>query len=109
MIIIGIIIVLVIFLGVGWAVSTEMFQHRAWRRRVESGDVDIVAALIEEALAGWRKRPATARCPRQRSGQASRAPNSSPSTIDGATVSTSAEGEFRTEDGGARPGRFGAR
>lgn len=98
MITFGIIIVLVIFAGVGWAVSTEMFQHRAWRRRVESGDLDIVASLIEEALAGWRK---------------GRPPKNVPASLwagvqgvqlvavddDGVTVSASAEPEFRTEAG----------
>jgi hypothetical protein len=97
-IIIGSVLFLVIFLGVGWAVSTEMFQHRAWRRKVESGDTDIVAALVEEALNSWR---------------AGRPPRGVPASLwagvqgaqlvavepHGATLSTSAEGEFRTEGG----------
>jgi hypothetical protein len=95
-IVVGVILFAVIFLGVGWAVSTEMFQHRAWRRRVESGDTDIVAALLEESLATWRR---------------GRPPRGTPASLwagvqaaqliaveaDGATLSTSAEGEFRTE------------
>ena len=98
MIVIGSVITLTIFLFVGWAVSSEMFQHRAWRRKVESGDVDIVGALILEALATWQR---------------ARPPKGTPTNlwagvqgaqliavdIDGATLSTSAEGEFRTEDG----------
>lgn len=98
MIVLGSVIVLAIFLFVGWAVSSEMFQHRAWRRRIESGDVDIVAALIQEALATWQR---------------ARPPRGTPSNLwagvqaaqliavdaDGATLSTAAEGEFRTEDG----------
>ena len=98
MIVVGIILFAVIFFGVGWAVSTEMFQHRAWRRRVESGDTDIVAALIEEALAIWRR---------------GRPPRGTPASLwagvqatqlvaveaDGVTLSTSAEGDFRTEGG----------
>jgi hypothetical protein len=98
MIALGMVLVLLIFLGVGWAVSTEMFQHRSWRKRVESGDVDIVAALIEEALATWRK---------------GRPPRGTPASLwagvqeaqliaveqHGATVSSSAEAEFRTEGG----------
>jgi hypothetical protein len=97
-IIVGMIVTLTIFLVVGWAVSAEMFQHRSWRKRVESGDVDIVAALIEEALATWRK---------------GRPPRGTPSSLwagvqeaqliaveqHGATVSSSAEAEFRTEGG----------
>ncbi len=98
MIVLGSIVVLAIFLFVGWAVSTEMFQHRAWRRRVESGDVDIVGALIEEALGSWRR---------------ARPPKGTPANVwagvqgvqlvavgpDSATLSASAEPEFRSEDG----------
>jgi len=98
MIALGLLLCLVIFIGVGWAVSTEMFQHRAWRRRVQEGDTDIVAALVEEALSSWRR---------------GRPPRGTPSSIwagvqaaqliaveqDGVTLSTSAEGEFRTEGG----------
>jgi hypothetical protein len=97
-IVVGSIVVLGIFLFVGWTVSSEMFQHRAWRRRVDAGDVDIVAALIEEALTAWRR---------------GRPPRGVPANLwagvqgaqllavteDGATLSTSAEGEFRSEDG----------
>jgi hypothetical protein len=98
-IILGMIVVLAIFLGVGWAVSTEMFQQRHWRRRVEEGDTPIVAALIEEALETWRR---------------SRPPRGVPANLwagiqgaqllavtdePSATLSTSAEGEFRTEGG----------
>lgn len=100
MMVLGSIVTLGIFLFVGWAVSSEMFQHRAWRRRVESGDVDIVGALVEEALATWRR---------------ARPPKGTPSNLwagvqgaqliavtqDSATLSTSAEGEFRSE-GAAR-------
>jgi len=98
MMVIGAIIVLAIFLFVGWAVSTEMFQHRAWRKRVESGDIGIVAALILEAMGAWRR---------------ARPPKGLPAglwasvqgaqlvalTADSATVSTSADAEFHTEDG----------
>lgn len=98
MIVVGMVLVLAIFLGVGWAVSTEMFQHRTWRKRVESGDTDIVGALIEEALATWRR---------------GRPPRGVPAALwagvqgaqliavetRGATLSASAEGEFRTEGG----------
>ncbi len=98
MIVVGSIIVLAIFLAVGWAVTVEMLQHRHWRRRVREGDTPIVAALIEEALNTWR---------------AARPPRGTPShiwagiqgaqllavTIDSATLSASAEPEFRTEAG----------
>ncbi|MEO8538850.1 MAG: hypothetical protein ABI577_03855 [bacterium] len=86
----------IIFAVVGWSVSTEMFQHRAWRRKVASGDTDIVAALIEESLATWKR----GRPPR---GTASslwagvQAAQLIAVETDGVTLSTSAEGEFRTE------------
>lgn len=98
MLVIGSLFTLAIFLFVGWAVSTEMFQHRAWRQRVSSGDTAIVAALIEEALGGWRRQ---------------RPPRGTPANLwagiqglqllavteDSATASSSAEAEFRSEDG----------
>ena len=98
MIVVGTIVTLAIFLFVGWAVSAEMFQHRAWRKRVDSGDVDIVAALIQEAMGTWQR---------------ARPPRGTPSHLwagvqaaqliavsaDGATLSAAAEGEFRTEGG----------
>ena len=91
-------VVLAVFLMVGWAVSTEMFQHRAWRQRVESGDTAIVRALIEEAMGTWRH----ARPPR---GTASnlwagvQGVQLVAVTEDSATVSSSAEGGFRSEEG----------
>jgi len=64
-IVVGSLVVLAIFLFVGWAVSAEMFQQRAWRQRVATGDVDIIGALIEEAMAYWRR----GRIPRGMPGQ----------------------------------------
>lgn len=96
MIVVGLLLFLVIFLGVGWAVSTEMFQHRAWRRRVESGDTDIVGALIEEALATWRRgRPPRGTAASLWAGV--QAAQLIAVEAEGVTLSTSAEGEFRTE------------
>jgi len=98
MIILGSIVVLAIFLFVGWAVATDMFQHRAWRHRVESGDIEIVRALIEEALGTWRG----ARPPRGMSAGLWAGVQGAQLVAlraDAAVVSASAEGEFRTEDG----------
>jgi len=95
-IIVGAVVALAIFLFVVWAVSTEMFQHRAWRRRVESGDVDIVAALIEEAMNAWRR----GRPPRGvRASLWAGVQGAQLVAVDtaAATISTAAEGEFRTE------------
>jgi hypothetical protein len=98
MIIFGSIVTLAIFLLVGWAVSTEMFQQRAWRRRVAEGDVAIIAALVEEAFAAWRheRRPADI-------GAATWAGVSEAQIVavsaDSVTVSSAAEAEFRAEAG----------
>ena len=54
MIVVGTVLGLAFFLFVGWIISTEMFQQRAWRKRVASGDNDIVEALILEAMASWK-------------------------------------------------------
>lgn len=98
MIVAGTIVTLALFLMVGWAVSTEMFQQRFWRERVAAGDTTIVAALILEALGSWRR----ARIP------ASVAPavwagvqdaQLVAVTRDSATVSASAEPEFQSQAG----------
>jgi len=95
MIVLGSIVTLAIFLFVGWAVSAEMFQHRAWRRRVEQGDVDIIAALIEEVLAAWgRARPPKGVAANIWAGV--QGAQLVAVTEDSATMSTSAEGEFRS-------------
>jgi len=97
-IILGSLVVLVIFLGTGWAIATEMFQQRTWRRRVASGDTAILVALIEEALVTWRR----ARPPKGVSSSlwaGVQGVQLVAVTEDTATVSTSAEGEFRTESG----------
>lgn len=98
MIVVGSVVALAVFLLFGWAIATEMFQQRSWRRRVGEGDTAIIAALIEEAMATWRR---------------SRPPRGTPAalwagvqgaqllalTTESATLSGSAEGEFRTEAG----------
>jgi hypothetical protein len=95
-IVVGSIATLAIFLFVGWAVSTEMFQHRAWRHRVESGDVDIVGALIEEAVGAWgRARPPKATPANLWAGV--QGAQLVAVTEDSATLSASAEPEFRSE------------
>ncbi|MCZ2110367.1 MAG: hypothetical protein LC118_12500 [Dehalococcoidia bacterium] len=98
MIVVGSILTLALFVFVGWAVSAEMFQHRAWRRRVESGDIDIVGALIEEALATWRR----ARPPKGTGASLWSAIQGAQLIAvaqDSATLSTSADPEFRSEGG----------
>ena len=79
-IVFGSIVTLAIFLFVGWAVSAEMFQHRAWRKpRANPATSTSSRALIEEAFATWRRARPPQRHPGRTSGQASRAPSSSPS------------------------------
>lgn len=100
MIVLGSIVTLAIFLFVGWAVSTEMFQQRAWRQRVAEGDVGIIAALVEEALVSWRRERPPAGV-----GASTWAGVNAAQVVavsaDGVTLSSSAEAEFRTE-GSAR-------
>jgi len=55
MIVVVTVVVMGLFLLVGWAVSVEMFQQRSWRGRVASGDLSIVVALIDEAMTTWRQ------------------------------------------------------
>ena len=96
LIVLGGIFVLAIFVFVGWAVFTEMFQQRHWRHRVESGDMDIITALLEEVLATWRR----SRPPRGTSSNLWAGVQGAQLVavaLESATVSASAEGEFRTE------------
>lgn len=99
MIVLGIIVCAVIFAVVGWAVSTEMFQQRTWRRRVEEGDTPIVAALIEEALGTWRAARPPRGTPANLWAGIQGAQLLAVTDLPSATLSTSAEGEFRTEAG----------
>jgi hypothetical protein len=98
MIIVGTVIVLAIFLVIGWAIATEMFQQRAWRKRAEEGDPDMVRALLDEAFASWQR----ARPPRGLPAHLWAGVQGAQivaTTEDSAQVSSSAEGEFRSEDG----------
>lgn len=94
----GTVVTLTLFLLVGWAVSTEMFQQRVWRRRVESGDLDIAAALVEEAMGGWRKirAPAGVTAPVWAGIQGAQLFGVAPGE---AAVSASAEAEFKNQGG----------
>ena len=98
MIIAGVVLGLAFFLFVGWIISTEMFQQRSWRRRVASGDHEIVEALVLEAMASWsrarpaRDTPASLWAGVQRAELAA-------ANAELAVVQSSAEGEFRTVEG----------
>lgn len=97
-IVIGSVITLAIFLFVGWAVSAEMFQQRAWRRKVAAGDVDIIGALLGEAMGQWRR----ARPPKGIPGNrwaAIQGAELVAATPAGVTVSASVVPEYHTESG----------
>jgi hypothetical protein len=98
MIIIGIVVVLAIFVFVGWAVSAEMFQQRAWRRRADEGDPDIIGALVNDALARWRRARPPKDVPANQWASIQQAEVVAV-TGDGATLSTSLVMEYRTADG----------
>ncbi|MEX2081497.1 MAG: hypothetical protein WEC33_07750 [Dehalococcoidia bacterium] len=89
-------VVIGIMLVVGWPVCVEMFQQRAWRQSAERGDLTILPALIEEALGTWRRsRPPRGMATNLWAGiQAAQLIAVGPNA---ATLSTAAEGEFRTE------------
>ena len=98
MILIGSVLTLVFFLFVGWLIATEMFQQRTWRRRVASGDDEIVGALILEATAGWRLARPPRDTPANLWAGVQRAELVAV-TAEIATVQSSAEGEFRFVEG----------
>lgn len=98
MIIAGVILGLAFFLFVGWIISTEMFQQRSWRRRVASGDHEIVRALVLEAMAAWRRARPPRDTPASLWAGVQRAEFAA-ATADLAIVQSSAEGEFRSVEG----------
>ena len=98
MIIVGTVLGLAFFLFVGWIISTEMFQTRSWRRRVASGDHEIVEALILEAMASWRRARPPRETPASLWAGVQRAELAA-ATATLAVVQSSAEGEFRTVGG----------
>jgi hypothetical protein len=102
MIVIGLVVVLAIFVFVGWAVSAEMFQQRAWRRRALEGDPDIIGALLNDSLERWRR----ARPPKDMAANQWASVQQAEVvavTGDGATLSTSLVLEYRTADGRRTP------
>lgn len=98
MIVIGSALALALFLLVGWIVATEMFQQRGWRRRVASGDHEIVAALILEAMASWRRARPPRDVPPSLWAGVQRAELVA-ADAEAATVQASAERAFRSVDG----------
>lgn len=97
-IILGSLVTLAIFLLVGWAVSAEMFQQRWWRRKVAAGDIDIIGALIEEAMTHWRR----SRIPKEMPGNRWAAIQSGEllaATPGGATFSASVVSAYQTDQG----------
>jgi hypothetical protein len=98
MIVIGLVVVLAIFVFVGWAVSAEMFQQRAWRRRAGEGDPDIIGALVNDALARWQRARPPAEVPANQWASVQQAEVVAV-TGDGATLSTSVVIEYRTAAG----------
>ena len=98
MIIVGTVLGLAFFLFVGWVISTEMFQQRSWRKRVASGDHEIVEALILEAMASWRGTRPPRDVPASLWAGVQRAELAA-ATAELAVVQSSAEGEFRSVEG----------
>jgi hypothetical protein len=98
MIVIGTIVVLAIFVFVGWAVSAEMFQQRAWRRRAEEGDPDIIGALVNDSLVRWKRARPPKDAPANQWASIQQAEVVAV-TGDGATLSTSLVLEYRTAEG----------
>lgn len=50
----GIVIVLLVFLFVGYIVVQGTRAQLAWRERVEAGDVDAIQALVQDEITRWK-------------------------------------------------------
>jgi hypothetical protein len=55
----GILIIVLIFILVAYIVVQGTRASLAWRRAADSGDLDVIRRLLEDAISGWRsmKRP----------------------------------------------------
>lgn len=98
-IVVGMTLASIVFLFVGWAVTTEMLQQRWWRRKVAEGDVDIIAAMLDESLNSWRRGRAPKDMPANRWAAVQGAEVVAVTPEAGVTLGASIVPEFRTEDG----------
>jgi hypothetical protein len=53
-VIFGMVVVILIFLAVGFLVVKEMRTHMFWRREIARGNVEMIGAIVEGELARWR-------------------------------------------------------
>ncbi|MDZ7728239.1 MAG: hypothetical protein U5Q44_08595 [Dehalococcoidia bacterium] len=96
---IGLGLAAIVFLFVGWAVTTEMLQQRWWRNKVSEGDVDIIAAMLEESLENWRRGRAPKDIPANRWAAIHSTEVVAVSPDPGVTLGTALVPEYRTEGG----------
>lgn len=54
-ILVGVLVITLIFILLGYVLTQEMRAQRHWRGLVNGGDVDAIRQLVDEAMDGWRR------------------------------------------------------
>jgi hypothetical protein len=91
--VVGVVIVMAIFLVVGWVIIMGTRAQLHWRKRVEEGDVEVIRILVEDEVARWK----TARTPKDVVPSVWRGVQSAELVAvepDGVRLSTSTEGQY---------------
>ncbi len=51
---VGIFVVMVMFIVIGWVLFREAWTHRFWRQRVDEGDQEMISQLVQSEVQAWR-------------------------------------------------------
>ena len=49
----GILVVMLLFVVIGWVLFREAWTHRFWRQKVEEGDLDMISQLVQGEVGRW--------------------------------------------------------
>jgi hypothetical protein len=99
--VVGVVIILALFVVVGWVILVGTRAQLHWRKRVEEGDVEIIRILVEDEVARWK----TARTPKGVDPSAWRGVQAAELAAvepDGVRLNTSTEGRYEGAAGERR-------
>src|SRR3990172_10136840 len=50
---VGILVVMLLFVVIGWVLFREAWTHRFWRQKVEEGDLEMISQLVQGEVGRW--------------------------------------------------------
>lgn len=50
---VGIFVVMVMFVVIGWVLFREAYTHRFWRQKVDEGDHEMISQLVQSEVQAW--------------------------------------------------------